>query len=68
MQAAEWFGARVTNFWSTPEQLGSAIGQRGWNRQPDGGSTGEGMSPDKMMRLDFAKGSGTGTAESSALV
>ena len=48
----------------------SAMGQRGWNTQPDGGLSGLGTSPPQhhalAPRLDA--GSGMGTAESSACV
>ena len=41
-----------------------------WKRQPDGGLTGEGMSPVRTMRLRRRStlGSGIGIAESSACV
>ena len=47
-----------------------ALGQRGWNRQPDGGSIGDGTSPSRITRSRFwaASGSGTGIADSSAPV
>ena len=47
-----------------------ALGQRGWNRQPDGGSIGEGTSPSRITRsrCSAASGSGTGIADSSAPV
>ena len=44
------------------------IGQRVRKTQPEGGSIGLGMSPLRMMRSRFARGSGTGAAESSAWV
>ena len=41
-------------------QSARALGQRGWKRQPDGGSTGDGMSPPRTIcsRLSAASGSG----------
>src|SRR3990170_1076058 len=47
-----------------------ALGHRGWNRQPDGGSIGEGTSPSRMIRFLCAAslGSAIGTAERSAPV
>ena len=47
-----------------------ALGQRGWNRQPDGGSIGDGTSPSRITRSRSlaASGSGTGIADSSAPV
>jgi hypothetical protein len=44
------------------------LGQRGWKRQPDGGSIGEGTSPTRITRSRSltASGSGTGTADSKA--
>ena len=35
---------------SVSAQTSWAFGQRGWNRQPDGGLSGEGMSPARMIR------------------
>src|ERR1019366_9375204 len=46
---------------------GSACGQRGWNRQPGGGASGEGGSPASLIRA--RPGACTcGTADSSAFV
>ena len=41
---------------------------RGWKRQPDGGAAGDGTSPLSTSRLERRRGSGTGTADSSATV
>ncbi|MNY05363.1 hypothetical protein D3C86_1380830 [compost metagenome] len=49
-------------------QMSFAKGQRVWKRQPEGGLTGLGMSPWRMMRSLRTVGSGMGTAESSAWV
>src|SRR5262245_62206308 len=35
---------------STLPETRRALGQRGWNEQPDGGSTGDGTSPVSTMR------------------
>src|SRR5699024_1933507 len=43
-------------------------GQRVWNAQPLGGSTGLGISPSKTVSSLSNSGSGTGTAESNACV
>ena len=47
-----------------------AMGQRVWNRQPEGGLIGDGISPDSSTRRRprCSFGSGSGIAESSALV
>lgn len=47
---------------------GWAIEQRVWKWQPDGGFIGLGTSPLRRMRSRLSLGSGTGTAESTALV
>ena len=39
------------------EQIGWAMKQRGWNRQPGGGFVGLGTSPFSTMRALFASGS-----------
>jgi len=41
------------NSGSTSEQICCAFQQRVWKRQPDGGLTGEGTSPVRMIRLRF---------------
>ena len=41
-------------------QIGWAIGQRVWKRQPDGGSIGLGMSPLSTIRLLLRPGTGSG--------
>src|SRR5205807_8059099 len=47
-----------------------AIGQRGWKRHPDGGLTGDGISPLSVIgaRSRSTTGSGTGIEDSSAFV
>ena len=68
-QAATWPGWCGRSSGSTSLHLGNcAFGQRGWNRQPEGGSIGLGTSPSRMIRLLAAarSGSGIGTAESRA--
>ena len=52
------------------EQISVARGQRVWKRQADGGSIGLGTSPSSTIcsRERFSRGSGIGTAESSAAV
>ena len=49
-------------------QMSVAHRQRVWNRHPDGGSMGLGTSPSRIRRSLSAlrRGSGTGTADSSA--
>ena len=67
---------------SSTRSTGSSVTQRSglpsfsrsqhrvWNRQPDGGLTGDGTSPLRMIRRrrDSMTGSGIGTADSSATV
>ena len=53
---------------SSTEHRSIACGHRGWNRQPTGGASGLGGSPASTARRDFAPGTGTGTAASSARV
>ncbi len=50
-------------------QRSNAIGQRVWKRQPEGGLTGDGMSPVRMMRLrrDSTLGSGIGNRRQQRL-
>lgn len=69
-QAQQWPGATSLNSGSFSEQMPCAIGQRVWKRQPVGGSSGDGGSPARMMRLRvfWISGSGTGTADSSDCV
>ena len=47
------------------EQMASARGQRVWKRHPEGGLTGDGTSPFRMMRFRLASitGEGIGTAD-----
>ena len=68
-QAQQWPGATSLNSGSFSEQMPCAIGQRVWKRQPVGGSSGDGGSPARMMRLRvfWISGSGTGTADSKDL-
>jgi hypothetical protein len=44
--------------------------QRVWNRQPDGGLTGDGTSPSRMIRRRLSRplGETAGTADSRAIV
>ena len=55
---------------TSSRQRGVASGQRVWNRQAFGGLVGEGTSPPRIWRclLRARRGSGTGTALSSAPV
>ncbi len=68
--AARWPGSYSLNAGTSTLQRSNAIGQRVWKRQPEGGLTGEGMSPLMMIRLRrrSTTGSGIGIAESSAWV
>jgi hypothetical protein len=43
-----------------------AIGQRGWNRQPAGGSVGLGTPPPSTIRWRRSLGRGSGIADISA--
>src|SRR5437588_7037926 len=68
-QAATWPSRKGYSSGSFSLQYGNwARGHRGWNRQPEGGSIGEGTSPCRMIRFFFAAifGSAIGTAESKA--
>src|SRR5205823_4251286 len=71
-QAARWSRAFVSSggSWSAQGVGSWAIGQRVWKRQPDGGLTGEGISPASatIRRFDWISGSGIGMAERSAFV
>ena len=51
-------------------QSGCAFGQRGWNRQPEGGLIGRRHVPVRMIRClpAAASGSAAGAADSSAAV
>ncbi len=53
---------------STSQTPSLAMGQRGWNLQPVGGSSGLGTSPLRIVRRRLRVGSGIGIAESSASV
>ena len=57
--------ARGTSSGSSVRQRSCAFGQRGWNRQPDGGAAGEGRSPRRTIRSRpaSASGSAVGTAD-----
>jgi hypothetical protein len=50
------------------EQISLAMGQRVWNRQPEGGLIGLGTSPLSTIRLLFFSGSGIGIADISETV
>jgi len=60
--AARWPGATSLRQGSDSEQTGIRSRQRGWKRQPEGGSMGLGTSPSRMIRVLFIAGSGMGTA------
>jgi hypothetical protein len=51
-QAASWSSAGPVNWGSTSEQIGCAMGHRGWNRQPGGISNNPGGSPCKAASPD----------------
>src|SRR5207253_8918744 len=59
-------GSSVTQFSGLPRRSRSQ--QRVWNRQPDGGLAGDGTSPASTRRFFRIRGSGFGTADSSAIV
>jgi hypothetical protein len=56
----------MTGFWVL--QMAIASGQRVWKRQPEGGSSGDGTSPLRIVRAVRTVGFGTGFADSSARV
>ena len=62
--------ASVRNRGSTAAQRSVAFQQRVLNRQPDGGSIGDGTSPTSRIRLSESRRDGlaTGTADIKALV
>src|SRR5258708_21848622 len=64
-QAASWADALASRGGTTSRQMGCAFQQRVWNGQPEGGLTGLGTSPVRMMRLRVSSisGSGKGLAE-----
>src|ERR687888_505079 len=69
-QAAQCPGFTSRSSGTTCRHRSIAIGQRGWNTQPDGGLSGLGTSPRSTTRSRRASssGSGIGTADSSARV
>src|SRR6266545_7161841 len=67
-QATQCPGEICLRTCSFSEQEGTRMGQRVWNRQPDGGLIGLGTSPSSRIRLRLTAGSGMGTADSSASV
>src|SRR6516164_11827071 len=69
-QATQWPGRTSRSSGRIRLQLSTAIGQRGWNTQPDGGLIGLGTSPftGRNLRSASTLGSGTGTASRSARV
>jgi hypothetical protein len=70
LQATQWPGRTSRSSGRIRLQLSTAIGQRGWNTQPDGGWIGLGTSPftGRNLRPASTLGSGTGTASRSARV
>ena len=70
MQATAEPEADGTGIGRTLAQASTRIGQRAMNGQPGGGSIGLGNSPLRMIfcRLRCASGSGSGIADSSAVV
>ena len=70
LQATQWPGRTSRSSGRIRLQLSTAIGQRGWNTQPDGGWIGLGTSPftGRSLRPASTLGSGTGTASRSARV
>src|SRR5262245_54197290 len=70
LQATQWPGRTSRSPGRIRLQLSTAIGQRGWNTQPDGGLIGLGTSPftGRNLRSASTLGSGTGTASRSARV
>ena len=58
-QAASWPASFSLRSGASSRQSGWARGQRGWKRQPDGGSIGLGTSPSSTMRCR-ARAAGVG--------
>ena len=67
-QATQWPSLLRFSTGSSREHSALAIGQRVWKWQPDGGLMGLGTSPSSLIRLRPTRGSGIGTADSSASV
>ena len=67
-QATLCSGLSSRNSGSSLEHWSVAIGQRGWNRQPNGGFNGLGTSPCNIILSRFSFGFGIGMADISALV
>ena len=69
MHATEWPGATSRSARASGSaQAGSANGHRVRKTQPDGGFIGLGTSPSSSMRDFGASGSGSGAADSRAMV
>src|SRR5690606_20928102 len=68
MQATGWPGETVSRGGTVVAQASMAKGQRVRKTQPDGGSSGLGMSPCRMTRSRRTVGSGIGAVDSSARV
>src|ERR1017187_7492218 len=66
--ATKWSFSTSRSGGSCSLQISIAYGQRGWNLHPEGGLTGLGTSPGRIILLICRSGSGTGTAERSAIV
>jgi hypothetical protein len=66
-QAAVCFSSTRNAGGASVEQIGMAYGQRGWNRQPDGGCTREGGAPAAPSHA-LRSASGSGAALRSSLV
>ena len=67
-QALMWPPPMSRSGGSSVLQISCAIGHRVWKRHPDGGLAGDGRSPFSTIRSRRTVGSGTGMADSSALV
>ena len=69
LHAAQCPGRTSRNSGRTRLQPSTAIAQRGWNTQPEGGLIGLGTSPltGRNARVSSTVGSGTGTADSKRL-
>ena len=66
-QAAVCFSSTRNAGGASVEQIGMAYGQRGWNRQPDGGCTREGGAPAAPSHA-LRSASGSGAALKSSFV
>ena len=63
-----WSGSISTSPGVVFEHSATAKSQRGWKRQPDGGSMALGISPLGIACFLLNLGSGTGTAASNEIV